>query len=65
VIEETIIKGRIIQDLFRGGVGRGGVNLGRRLEEQIKRDRGDEEVVLRLRPRPRARAGTGAGGAAA
>jgi hypothetical protein len=63
VIEETIIKGRIIQDLFRGGVGRGGVNLGRRLEEQIKRDRGDDEGVLKLRPR--ARAGAGAGGAAA
>ena len=61
VIEETIVKGRIIQDLFRGGVGRGGVNLGRLLEEQIKRDQGDDEGSLRLKPRARA----GVGGAAA
>ncbi|KAF2262910.1 hypothetical protein CC78DRAFT_294868 [Lojkania enalia] len=58
LVEETVMKGRIIEELFRGGVmrrGEGGetVDLGRMFEEQIRRERG-EEGGLRLRPRARA-----------
>ncbi|KAF2710687.1 hypothetical protein K504DRAFT_480820 [Pleomassaria siparia CBS 279.74] len=55
IIEETILGGRLVADLFRGGITMGGVNLGRVLEEQLKRDNGGEkDAGLRLKPRARA-----------
>jgi (2Fe-2S) ferredoxin len=55
IVEETIINGRIIADLFRGGVSQKGDNLGRLLEEQLKRDGAGEEGALNLKPKPRAK----------
>ncbi|KAF2688515.1 hypothetical protein K458DRAFT_293568 [Lentithecium fluviatile CBS 122367] len=52
VVEETLVKGRIITELFRGGITREGRMLGRMLEEQIKRE-GGEEGGLKLKPRAR------------
>ncbi|KAF2742933.1 hypothetical protein M011DRAFT_411675 [Sporormia fimetaria CBS 119925] len=52
VVDETIGKGRIIVDLFRGGITQDGGNLARMLEEQLKKERGETET-LRLRPKPR------------
>lgn len=57
VIEETVVKGRVVGELLRGGVMQGGGNIGRMVETQIKAERGEEEQgKLRLRPRARARA---------
>lgn len=57
IVEETVVRGRVIADLFRGGITQGGGNLGRVLEAQIKRDRGDsggeEGEGLKLKPRAR------------
>jgi hypothetical protein len=53
IVEETVVKGRIISELFRGGIRKDGANLGRMLEEQMKVERG-ETGPLRLKPRPRA-----------
>ena len=56
VVEETVVKGRIVGELLRGGVMQGGGNIGRIVEAQLKAERGEEEGTgrLRLRPRPRA-----------
>jgi leucyl-tRNA synthetase len=55
VVEETVVKGRVILELLRGGVRQGGGNIGRMIEAQVKRDRGEEEDtgVLRLKARAR------------
>lgn len=53
IVEETIFRGRVISDLFRGGITKDGASLGRMLEEQMKRDRG-EDGILKLKPKPRA-----------
>lgn len=52
IVSETIMGGKVIKELFRGGVSREGVNLGRALEEQVKRE-GGEDGVLKLRPKAR------------
>lgn len=52
IVEETIVKGRVIQDMFRGGITREGANLGRMLEEQMKKESG-EDGGLKLKPRAR------------
>ncbi|KAJ8118948.1 hypothetical protein OPT61_g162 [Boeremia exigua] len=56
VIEETVVQGRVVGELLRGGVIHGGGNIGRIVEAQLKAERGEEEVPGRLRLRPRARA---------
>jgi hypothetical protein len=54
VVGETVVGGRVVGDLFRGGVGIGGRDLGREVEAQIKRKKGTEEAEgLRLRPKAR------------
>ncbi|KAF1363984.1 hypothetical protein EJ07DRAFT_162514 [Lizonia empirigonia] len=53
VVEETLVRGRVVGELLRGGVVRGGGNLGRMVEAQI-RGTGEGEQGLRLRPRARA-----------
>jgi (2Fe-2S) ferredoxin len=61
IVEETIINGRIIADLFRGGISQKGDNLGRVLEEQLKRDGAVEEGALKLKPKPRAKKSSSSG----
>ncbi|KAF2002440.1 hypothetical protein P154DRAFT_553064 [Amniculicola lignicola CBS 123094] len=39
IVQETIVKGRVIGELLRGGVSQDGVNVGRVLEEQIRREK--------------------------
>lgn len=56
VLEETVVKGRVVGELLRGGVMQGGGNIGRIVETQLKVERGEEQGTLRLRPRARARA---------
>ncbi|KAF2855059.1 hypothetical protein T440DRAFT_440908 [Plenodomus tracheiphilus IPT5] len=54
VVEETLIKGRVITEILRGGVMKGGGNVGRIVEAQMKKDLGEQEeegLKLRLRPR--------------
>jgi leucyl-tRNA synthetase len=54
VIEETLVKGRVITELLRGGVMQGGGNIGRMVEAQLKKDSGQkEEGGLRLKARAR------------
>ncbi|KAF2640722.1 hypothetical protein P280DRAFT_451636 [Massarina eburnea CBS 473.64] len=54
IVQETIVNGNIVADLFRGGIGQGGINMGHALEAQLKRDRGEsDEGGLKLRPRAR------------
>lgn len=52
IVQETIVQGRVIADLFRGGITQNGPNLGRLLEAQMQKERGDEGG-LRLKPRAR------------
>ncbi|KAJ4378875.1 hypothetical protein N0V86_005749 [Didymella sp. IMI 355093] len=55
VVEETVVKGRIVGDLLRGGVMQDGGNIGRIVEAQLKAEKGEEnQGTLRLRPRARA-----------
>lgn len=55
VVEETLVKGRVIVELLRGGVVQGGGNVGRMVEKQLKEDSGEtEDGGLKLRPRARA-----------
>ncbi|KAF2471143.1 uncharacterized protein BDR25DRAFT_285575 [Lindgomyces ingoldianus] len=57
IIEETILRGRVIGELLRGGITGDGGSLGRLVEEQVKRDEGGKGSLwerLRLRPRSRA-----------
>lgn len=57
VVDETVVKGRVVGELLRGGVTQGGGNIGRIVEAQIRSERGEEDTgKLRLRPRARARA---------
>jgi leucyl-tRNA synthetase len=53
VIEETLVKGRVITELLRGGVMQGGGNIGRMVETQLRKDRGEEDGGLRLKARAR------------
>ncbi|KAF2878509.1 Sucrase/ferredoxin-like-domain-containing protein [Massariosphaeria phaeospora] len=54
IVEETVVQGRIISELFRGGVRSGGGDLGRELEAQMKREKGEEEEGrLALKPKKR------------
>lgn len=56
VVEETVVKGRIVGELLRGGVTQGGGNIGRLVEAQLRAQRGEGEDEGKLRLRPRARA---------
>jgi leucyl-tRNA synthetase len=56
VVAETVLKGRVVGELLRGGVMQGGGNVGRLVEAQLKEERGEGEARLRLRPRARAAA---------
>ncbi|RMZ67103.1 hypothetical protein GMOD_00000981 [Pyrenophora seminiperda CCB06] len=56
VVEETVVRGRVIMELLRGGVMQGGGNIGRMVEAQLKRESGEEEESdggLRLMARAR------------
>ncbi|KAE8858759.1 hypothetical protein PTNB73_08239 [Pyrenophora teres f. teres] len=54
VVEETLVGGRVITELLRGGVMQGGGNIGRMVEAQLKRESGEEENGgLRLKARAR------------
>jgi leucyl-tRNA synthetase len=53
VVEETLVKGRVITELLRGGVMQGGGNIGRMVEAQLKKDTGEEDTGLRLKARAR------------
>ncbi|CAN9367810.1 unnamed protein product [Alternaria alternata] len=54
VVEETVVKGRVITELLRGGVTQGGGNIGRMIETQLKKDSGEEDNgTLRLKARAR------------
>jgi hypothetical protein len=54
IVEETMIRGRIIADLFRGGISQKGDNLGQVLEQQLRPASGDEGA-LKLKPKSRAK----------
>jgi hypothetical protein len=49
LVEETIVKGRVVVDMLRGGITMEGGNVGRMVEVQ---ERGDEGI-LKLKPRAR------------
>lgn len=54
VVEETLVRGRVITELLRGGVMQGGGNIGRMVEAQLKRESGEEsDGMLRLKARAR------------
>ena len=54
MVEETVVKGRVITELLRGGVIQGGGNIGRMIETQLKKDSGEEDNgTLRLKARAR------------
>ena len=52
LVEETLVKGRVVLELLRGGVTQGGGEVGRMVEAQVKRERGEDDDggVLRLKP---------------
>lgn len=54
IVQETLLTGRIVVEHFRGGVSKDGRYLGRLLEEQMKKERGDTGE-LKLKPRIRGR----------
>lgn len=53
LVEETIVKGRVIIPMLRGGVTVDGSDIGRIVEAQLKIARG-EDMTLKLKPRTRA-----------
>ncbi|USP80615.1 uncharacterized protein yc1106_07889 [Curvularia clavata] len=53
VVEETLVRGRVITELLRGGVMQDGRNIGRVIEAQIKKENGEEEGTLRLKAKAR------------
>jgi leucyl-tRNA synthetase len=53
VVEETLVKGRVIAELLRGGVVQGGGNIGRMVEAQLRKDSGEEDTGLKLKARAR------------
>jgi len=54
VVEETVVRGRVITELLRGGVMQGGGNIGRLIEAQLRKDSGEEDSgTLRLKARAR------------
>ncbi|KAF1844727.1 leucyl-tRNA synthetase [Cucurbitaria berberidis CBS 394.84] len=55
VVDETLVKGRVIAELLRGGVMQNGGNIGRIIEAQLKKERGEEDGDKGLRLKPRAR----------
>ena len=55
IIEETIVEGRVVGELLRGGVMQGGGNVGRMVEAQLKKESVGDEGVGTLKLRPRAR----------
>jgi hypothetical protein len=52
LVEETIVQGRVIVDLLRGGITMNGGNVGRMVEAQMAKERG-EDGTLKLKPRSR------------
>ncbi|KAF1938485.1 hypothetical protein EJ02DRAFT_505414 [Clathrospora elynae] len=55
VVEETLVKGRVVAELLRGGVTQNGGNIGRMVEAQLEKDRGNEDGEGELRIKARAR----------
>lgn len=53
VVEETVVRGRVVGELFRGGITKEGGSLGRVVEEQIRRGMGEDRGGLELKPRAR------------
>ncbi|KAF2028577.1 hypothetical protein EK21DRAFT_69566, partial [Setomelanomma holmii] len=56
LVEETVVKGRVVVELLRGGIVVGGGNVGRMVEKQLVAERGgggDGDGGLRLRARAR------------
>lgn len=51
VVEETVVKGRVVVDLLRGGILEDGGSLARKVEGQMAGK--DEDRRLKLRPRAR------------
>ncbi|KAF2015341.1 hypothetical protein BU24DRAFT_450077 [Aaosphaeria arxii CBS 175.79] len=54
IVEETVVKGRVVVEHLRGGVLRDGGGLARVLEAQIAKEKG-EDGALKLKPRARGR----------
>lgn len=54
VVQETLVQGRVVTELLRGGVTQSGGNIGRMIEAQIKKGSGEEDDG-RLRLKARAR----------
>ena len=43
VVSETLVRGRVVKDLLRGGITREGRDVGRLLEAQVKKEEGLDE----------------------
>jgi hypothetical protein len=52
LVEETVVKGRVVAELLRGGITVEGGNVGRMVEAQMAKERG-EDAGLKLKPRAR------------
>jgi hypothetical protein len=52
LVEETIVQGRVVVDLLRGGITMEGGNIGRMIEADMMKEKG-EEGGLKLKPRRR------------
>jgi (2Fe-2S) ferredoxin len=54
VVEETVVQGRVVVELLRGGITVEGGNVGRMVEAQLARERGEDgDGGLRLKARAR------------
>jgi hypothetical protein len=54
LIEETVVQGKVVVEFLRGGITMEGGNIGRMVEAQLAKERGEEEGgTLKLRPRAR------------
>lgn len=53
VVDETLMKGRVIFDLLRGGITTDGAMIGRIIEAQVAKERGEEGQGLKIRPKLR------------
>lgn len=54
IVGETLVRGRVIAELLRGGVMQDGRNIGRVVEAQMKKENGEGEGTLRLKAKARA-----------
>lgn len=52
LVDQTLIQGRVVLDLLRGGITSSGGNIGRMIESDLKKASG-EDGTLKLKPRNR------------